>query len=148
MTEKLESFEDLETKLNGLPMTWYPAVLAIVAEAAIRKNVFVRGGLVTHVGAIAKRVEAAVFDGDDAAACPKDSPGGLAEALVSAANTMAFSAQDWAQHHRDAWLWGILCGWDRGALAECIEKFGWTDEAVERLRRYRSAVKEVTGDAD
>lgn len=47
--------------------------------------------------------------------------------------TMAFATKDWSEDKNDAWLWGIICGWDEESLEELQDKFGWSTESVERL---------------
>jgi hypothetical protein len=37
-----------------------------------------------------------------------------------------------------AWIYGIVCGWDDDMLPELADKFGWSDEAVARLKRLRA----------
>jgi hypothetical protein len=71
----------------------------------------------------------------------------LREALTNAHGTMALSSQDWGAASDFAWLYGIIVGWSDGegdALPDLAERFGWSDEAVDRLRRMRAAVAEVT----
>lgn len=66
----------------------------------------------------------------------------LAEALDSAKSTMAFSSRDWGGwDKRDAWLYGIILGWDEEAEAELAERFKWAPDDVARLRRYGQAVR-------
>lgn len=76
----------------------------------------------------------------------------LYAAIDSATTTMAFSSRDWSARRDDAWLYGILAGWDDdatggdvdqtgGAMGELAARFGWSDAEVERLRRLRAAVK-------
>ncbi len=72
-------------------------------------------------------------------------PVDLEVAVLSARNTMAYSSRDWGQSSSDAWLWGILVGWDREAMASLAEKFGWDHDKVERLGLLRAAVRKVTG---
>lgn len=72
----------------------------------------------------------------------------LAKALQSARNCLAFHPRDWAVDHRDAWLWGIICGWPPGAMDECATKFGWSDSDVASLRAMREAVRLITGEDD
>ena len=63
----------------------------------------------------------------------------------SLATTMATDARDWSLGKRDAWLWGIVCGWDdedsgdTEAMEEVAERQHWTPETVARLRRLRKA---------
>ena len=65
------------------------------------------------------------------------------EALHSA---LAFSSRDWGAERDLAWIYGIVAGWDcdedhehdwlcsGDAMAELAERFGWSEEQVERLR--------------
>ena len=52
-------------------------------------------------------------------------------------------SRDWAAHRRDAWIWGIVCGWDDESLAELQERFQWEDGEVDRLKRLRVAFVEA-----
>ena len=47
---------------------------------------------------------------------------------------IAFSPRDWSEHHRMAWIYGIVCGWgdSMGAVAR---KHHWGPDEVERLKR-------------
>lgn len=74
----------------------------------------------------------------------------LAAALNSLGRCMAFDPRDWALDRRDAWLWGVIVGWDPdeegetdGAMTEVAAKHGWTDEDVARLRTLHTAVDEA-----
>jgi hypothetical protein len=76
---------------------------------------------------------------------------GAAEGFDSLEGVCAFDSRDWSVNKRDAWLYGIVCGWDGGqdedppedAMAEMVEQHGWNAEAVERLRRMQQAVTTV-----
>lgn len=68
-----------------------------------------------------------------------------ADALESAGNCMAFHPRDWAADRRDAWLWGVVVGWDEESLAELAAKHGWPADEVERLRRLRAALEAAVG---
>jgi hypothetical protein len=57
--------------------------------------------------------------------------------FTSLGNCMSFHSRDWGQDKRDAWMWGIICGWDERSMQECRSRFGWSDEDVARLRRLR-----------
>lgn len=73
----------------------------------------------------------------------------LVEALESAGSAMATSSRDQAQDSHDAWVWGIICGWEESddLADECIKelqaKHHWDQETVDRMRRYRTAVQNV-----
>lgn len=73
----------------------------------------------------------------------------LFEALDSVYECMVFDSRDWAACRRDAWLWGVLVGWDPDepgdtddAMAELAAKHHWTAENVARLRTLHAAVAE------
>lgn len=40
--------------------------------------------------------------------------------IESLESCVACHSRDWSVHHRDAWLWGIICGW--GNAWDEIEK--------------------------
>lgn len=50
---------------------------------------------------------------------------------------IACSSRDWAMHHRDAWIYGIVCGWDDDSLRDLAAQFGWGRGEVARLKRLR-----------
>jgi len=54
-------------------------------------------------------------------------------------------ARDWAANRRDAWLWGIIVGWDDESLDELKKDFGWDDETIARLKRLRQQYAEEIG---
>jgi len=64
--------------------------------------------------------------------CPKES-------LDSA---IALHVRDWGAHRRDAWIYGIVCGW-YDALDEVGDQHGWDDEAKARLKRLHEAFKKL-----
>ena len=75
---------------------------------------------------------------------------GVRGVIESLGEAMAFSSRDWSTEHRDAWLYGIVCGWEKdygdgdgpsGAMAEVAKQHGWTPETVECLREYRRAIE-------
>jgi hypothetical protein len=51
--------------------------------------------------------------------------------------------RDWAGNKRDAWIWGIVVGWDEGSLAELSVDFGWDEETIERLGRLHKKFEEA-----
>ena len=64
------------------------------------------------------------------------------EAVNSARFVMATHSRDWSVNGRDAWLWGIINGWDDPdedpddeAMAEIATAHGWDAVDVARLRR-------------
>lgn len=54
----------------------------------------------------------------------------------SIGSCLAFQCRDMSCDHRDAWVYGIVHGWDH-CLKEVAKKHGWTPEAVARLKRLR-----------
>ena len=74
---------------------------------------------------------------------------GVREVMGSLENAMVFSSVDWSATYRDAWMYGIVAGWEEDygdddpcdAMGELAEKYGWAPETVERLRRYRKAIE-------
>ncbi len=67
--------------------------------------------------------------------------------LDSIAHSLAFSPGDHALHHRDAWIWGIVHGWDNDdpnedAMSEVAETHGWSADEVARLRRLHAKFQE------
>ena len=60
---------------------------------------------------------------------PTESP------LESLSVTIPFSSKDWGKEKRDAWIYGIICGWDDNCFSEFEMKFGWNIETFERLKR-------------
>ena len=68
----------------------------------------------------------------------------LIEALVSISAAMAKHPRDWSSDHRDAWVYGIVCGWG-DEIDEVAAVHGWKDEDVERLRRMRAEIADITG---
>lgn len=69
----------------------------------------------------------------------------MKEALESLHDCMIGSALDWAAASRDAWMYGIVVGWgDEGALEEVAKAHDWSEQSVERLKKLRASVEEVT----
>lgn len=70
----------------------------------------------------------------------------LRDALKSLQATMAFDSRDWSVVRRDAWLYGIVVGWD-DALPEVAKKHRWDAVDVARLKRLNSGIKEFLGES-
>lgn len=94
---------------------------------------------------------------------PDSIPADLREALFSLGNTLSGDARDFAVDHRDAWVYGVVLGWecedhaptdhcdtcgtpDRDPLADLAERHGWDANTVARLKRYRAAVVRALGE--
>jgi len=50
-------------------------------------------------------------------------------------NTLVHNARDWSIDKADAWLWGIIVGWDAGSLKQLQKQHGWNQETVRRLQQ-------------
>lgn len=51
---KYKDYDDLRDSLQKLPMTWYPALIKTMIEAAYHKKVFIKGGASNFVKKIEK----------------------------------------------------------------------------------------------
>lgn len=58
-------------------------------------------------------------------------------------NTLSFNARDWSQDPVDAKLWAILNGWDRASYAELQERFGWSEQLIQKFRALHLALVKV-----
>jgi hypothetical protein len=78
----------------------------------------------------------------------------LADALEAVQRAIATDSRDWGKGRGDAWLWGVLVGWEcderheheddcGGALDELAIRHGWTAAHVERIRTLRTAIREA-----
>lgn len=58
---------------------------------------------------------------------------------------ISFSARDWGINATDAWIYGIIVGWDDESLFEISRKFGWSisgdDERLKRLHEKYERIK-------
>ena len=63
--------------------------------------------------------------------------------LHSVTTTLVFSGKDWSLDDSDAWLYGIVCGWDDSSMAEMAEKHRWNEATVERLKKLHTKWKEL-----
>ena len=68
----------------------------------------------------------------------------LAEVLDSLAAALSTNPGDQSIDHRDAWIFGILLGWDE-ALDGVASRHRWDEETVARLKRYRAIIERATG---
>lgn len=84
----------------------------------------------------------------------------LAAALDGLHTLIATSSRDWGPYRVDAWLWAVLVGWDceeahehdelcedGAAMREMADRHGWDEATVAKARRYRAAVRTLTGTA-
>lgn len=61
------------------------------------------------------------------------------EVMQSLHECIVFDAKDYSASKRDAWIYGIIVGWDGPAMRELKAKFGWSDATVERMRALRES---------
>ena len=57
--------------------------------------------------------------------------------------TLAFATKDWSVDKNDAWIYGIVAGWDDDSLKELSAKFRWTTATVEKLKKLHAAFAEL-----
>ena len=53
--------------------------------------------------------------------------------------TIACSPRDWSLNKRDAWIYGIVFGWDGSSMHEVAQAHGWDANEVERLKKLHEA---------
>lgn len=75
------------------------------------------------MGKVIERMKSAILP-----TCPKE----------SLKNELAFDVRDWSECRRDAWIYGIVLGWDEKSFAELKVKFGWDDSEATRLKQLHS----------
>lgn len=54
---------------------------------------------------------------------------------------IACSSRDWSKTRDDAWLYGIICGWDDNSIAELAPRWEWSEDDVARLKRLHARYK-------
>ena len=47
---------------------------------------------------------------------------------------LAFASKDWSLDKNDAWIYGIVAGWDDESIEELKVKFQWSAGDIERLK--------------
>ncbi len=65
---------------------------------------------------------------------------GLRGILRSARSCITTDARDWSKNTPDAWIYGLVVGWDDDSLEEMRVRFGWNLATVLRLREARLAL--------
>ena len=53
--------------------------------------------------------------------------------LESLEYCVACHSRDWSMHNRDAWLYGIVCGWG-DAWDDIAKQHHWNGEVIARLK--------------
>lgn len=54
-------------------------------------------------------------------------------------DAVVFSSKDWSLTETNAWIYGIVVGWDVDSLNEIKRTFKWSDELVDRLKLLHEA---------
>ena len=52
---------------------------------------------------------------------------------------LVFNVRDWSRYADDAWLYGVIVGWDGPAMVELAVQHRWSEETVARLRKLRAS---------
>lgn len=55
---------------------------------------------------------------------------------------VATSSRDWSIDKRDAWIYGIICGWEE-SIEDLAIDHGWDAETVSRLQRLHNAFQSL-----
>ena len=75
---------------------------------------------------------------DEGTRCIQPHPKQTECPFASLGMAVACHSRDWSLRGRDAWIWGIVCGWDDESLGDIQDRLLWSDESVARLKRLRS----------
>lgn len=73
---------------------------------------------------------------------PPSSAKGFRDSLQ---NLCAFSSRDWSENSEDAWIWGIVMGWDAASFRQLQQRFHWTDGEIKSLKAFHKQFKEGWG---
>ena len=55
---------------------------------------------------------------------------------------IVFDSRDWSIDRKDAWIYGIVVGWNEKSLNELSEKHGWDEKTCTRLKILRAGFKQ------
>jgi hypothetical protein len=69
----------------------------------------------------------------------------LIAALESLHTTMVTCSRDWAATKSDAWLYGLVAGWDECSWDDIRDKHGWSTDVLERLAELHDAFATMVG---
>ncbi|MBW4096250.1 MAG: hypothetical protein HIU81_13255 [Acidobacteria bacterium] len=64
-----------------------------------------------------------------------------AHPLEASHEAISFSSLDWGSSKDTAWIYGIVIGWGGPAANELAEKFGWSPEVVDRMRKLHKSYR-------
>jgi len=63
------------------------------------------------------------------------------DARESLYDTIVFSSRDYSIDPEDAWIYGIIVGWDGPSLKELAKKFNWPTKTCKRLEKLHRNFK-------
>lgn len=63
--------------------------------------------------------------------------------IESLKNCVSTHVRDWSTNKRDAWIYGIVCGWDDDCFEELMAIHKWTPEKVARLKNLHEIFQGV-----
>jgi len=63
--------------------------------------------------------------------------------IESITSTLAFATKDWSIDKNDAWIYGVVAGWDDDSLSELQGRFGWTGADIARLKQLHRACNDL-----
>ena len=64
--------------------------------------------------------------------------------LESVSSAIAFSPRDWSLEKHDAWVYGVMLGWE-DALPIIQKQFRWSDSTVSRMVMLNKKVEAIVG---
>lgn len=70
----------------------------------------------------------------------------ISNPLESIHGVIVFSSKDWSLSADDAWIYGVVVGWDEPSLVELQKKHRWQDGEVFRLKELHEKYKKMWGD--
>lgn len=66
---------------------------------------------------------------------------GVSPAVASLKTAVATSSRDWAATPGDAWIYGVVIGWDDASLTELAARFGWKQATLDYLAALHDAME-------
>ena len=75
--------------------------------------------------------------------CSESDLKGLLCPIESINSTLALASKDWSVDKNDAWIYGIVAGWDDDSLNELKARFRWNNETVEKLKELHNACNKL-----
>lgn len=63
-------------------------------------------------------------------------------AIASLITAMSTDQRDWSKNPTDSWLYGVIVGWSRQALAAVVEQHGMAESAEAVISGANAAVAE------